>query len=135
MGYDVCRLEGSDLPALCRPVEGAALVAQRLAVRLRTHAGEVARDRRLGLPWARWLSTRPAPVDEVRRAVRAEAASTPGVVEVETAEARVEGVAIIVRVVARVADGSRVAVDGRLVAPGAPGAGAPWAVFVERGAS
>lgn len=70
-------------------VEGVDYILQRVQIRLNTHLGEWILDTRQGLPWRRWLNTKPAPVDQVRDFVRREIEKTAGVTRVVdlTAEA------------------------------------------------
>lgn len=58
-------------------------LAQRVRIALRTHPRDWIPDDRIGLPWARWLTTRPVPVDAIRVAVRGVIAAEPEVSSVD----------------------------------------------------
>lgn len=72
-------------------VDGIEYILQRVRIRLNTHLGEWILDTRAGMPWRRWLDTKPAPVDQVRDFVRREIESTPGVIRVSGLEADMDG--------------------------------------------
>lgn len=81
---DVGLTASGDLPAEPRHVSGVDLVAQRLALVLRTARGEVVLDRFAGLPLLDWRSRKPAPLVEIDATLRSVISSTPGVVRVSS---------------------------------------------------
>ena len=79
MPVDIGLSEDGDLRDFNRLVSGRDLTAQRIRVRLRTHLGDWLLDASQGLPWATWMSTKPAPILEMEATVRLTIAGTPGV--------------------------------------------------------
>ncbi len=72
-----------DLPDFCRPISGLDLIGQRIAIRLRTHLGEWLLDASKGLPFLRWMATKPPDPVAIGAVVRREIETTPGVLRVE----------------------------------------------------
>lgn len=91
MSRDVALTDDGDIYPQTRYVEGIELVLQRIRIRLNTHLGEYLLDTREGMPYRRWLQTKPAPVNQVRDYVRREIEDTPGVRRVRNLEASLEG--------------------------------------------
>ncbi len=85
----------------------ADTLAQRVMIALRTHPGDWIPDDRVGLPWARWLTLRPVPIDAIRVAVRAVVLAEPEVTAADVvAEFNASTGALTVSVTGRVASGS-----------------------------
>lgn len=85
-----------DLPLDPGFVSGAALVFQRLRLRLSTTLGEKPEDPSAGLPFEEWQAMRVKPVAEIANSVREQADSTPGVLRVEDVSASVVDSAVVV---------------------------------------
>jgi len=73
------------------PVSGSRIsvdkmshIAQRIETRLQLHRGEWLLDTSKGLPLNEWTQQKPPNVDDIGAQIRAEIASTPGVVAVLT---------------------------------------------------
>ena len=78
-----------DLPDVFRPTEGVELILQRVTTRLRTFLGEVLEDKRAGLPFIRWASTKTPNLDEVVAFIRREVEGVPGVLRTEGVSAAI----------------------------------------------
>lgn len=87
MTRDIQLIEG-DLSPQTQHIEGAALVAQRVRIRLGTFRGEWLLDQSAGLPFLRWRSQRSPPLDSIAAKVREELRATPGVLDVRELRAR-----------------------------------------------
>ena len=81
--YDVGLDEDGDLQVHNYPVTGLALVLQRVRLRLLTFLGEWILDASKGLPFLRWIATKPPDAAVIGAVVRREIETTPGVLRVE----------------------------------------------------
>lgn len=79
MSLDIKLTESGDITIPTRRVTGEDLVIQRCRIRTETWFGEWILDRRVGVPWARWLQETPAPLTQIEDFFRAEYGDVTGV--------------------------------------------------------
>lgn len=82
--YGITLTSTGDLPAVAQRVrlDTVEQIAQRIGVKLKTHRGEWLPDRRVGMPYYTWGTTKPAPVDLVVQTMTSAIEEVPGVVSV-----------------------------------------------------
>lgn len=111
------QLTDGDLPEVSRFVTGIPLVLQRVQIRLRTFLGEWVLDIAQGLPYLAWRAQKPPDLPAIAARVRAELATTPGVVRVDRCTASLEVTTRLVRVEAQavITDGTTAAASAELI--------------------
>lgn len=90
MAIDFLLDSAGDLPVVTRMGSGVAVIEQRLELRLRRHLGEWFLNTTLGLPFIRWMESRPAPMAEIAALVRREISTCPGVLAVDSFESAID---------------------------------------------
>ncbi len=91
MALDIALGSDLDLPLATRFIRGRDTVAQRVRIRLQQHLGDWVLDTSKGIPWATYLSTKPAPVAAIEASCRTEVEATPGVLAVQSVSSTLSG--------------------------------------------
>ena len=73
-----------DLYPQTKYVDEDEAIAQRVRIRFHTWKGEDLWDARRGIPYLRWLNTRPVPLSEIRDIVRQQLAAVNGIARVDS---------------------------------------------------